>query len=47
LEHLHLADNQISDISALSGLRDLEYLDLMNNPVSDYTPVDFVPLVYH
>ena len=35
LENLDLADNQITDISALSGLRRLEVLDLRTNDVTD------------
>ena len=35
LENLDLADNQITDISALSGLTRLEVLDLRNNDVTD------------
>jgi hypothetical protein len=37
LEYLILSDNQISDISALSGLSHLHYLDLNNNQVGDIT----------
>jgi internalin A len=32
---LYLEENQISDLSALSGLTNLTYLDLSNNQLSD------------
>ena len=39
LENLDLADNQITDVSVLSGLSNLETLDLRDNDVMDVSPL--------
>ena len=39
LQSLDLYKNQISDISALSGLTNLQSLDLGNNQLSDISPL--------
>ena len=39
MEILDLADNRISDISALSGLNELYWLFLSDNNISDITPL--------
>ena len=40
LRNLYLENNQISDISVLSGLQDLSYLTLNNNQISDISPLN-------
>lgn len=44
---LDLGNHQISDISALGGLTNLTFLDLQENPVSDYSAVSFVEDLYY
>ncbi|MGH0396108.1 leucine-rich repeat domain-containing protein, partial [Bacillus cereus] len=39
LTNLYLRDNQISDVSPLSGLTSLTYLELHNNQISDISPL--------
>jgi hypothetical protein len=39
VESLHVGGNQISDISALTGLIHLTHLDLTNNPITDIQPL--------
>ena len=39
LQHLGLADNQISDVASLAGLTNLRSLDLRSNQISDVTPL--------
>jgi len=46
LTHLRLDDNHISDISPLvknSGLSDGDYVDLMNNPLSNESLDTYIP----
>ena len=42
-----LSSKEISDISALGGLTNLQHLSLKGNNISDYSPVDFVPNLSH
>ncbi len=39
LSELYIGNNQISDISALAGLKSLEVINLMTNEISDLTPL--------
>jgi Leucine-rich repeat (LRR) protein len=39
LTHLYLSNNQISDVSAVSGLVNLSVLDLGANQISDVSPL--------
>ena len=43
LTHLSLYGNQISDISALAGMKSLQALDISNNPVLDIGPLAQCP----
>ena len=40
MKYLYLNSNEISDISALSSLTQLEYLDLSNNEILDFSALD-------
>lgn len=45
LKFLILADNQLSDISPLASLTELEYLEIfMNEDITDYSPLSNLPL---
>lgn len=46
MTELALSDNAILDITALSELKNLEYVSLWSNPIDDYSPVDHVDYVY-
>jgi Leucine-rich repeat (LRR) protein len=35
-----LNDNNITDISALSEMDSVDHLDLENNPIEDYSPLN-------
>ena len=43
LSKLSLVNNQIRDVSPLRTLTGLEQLNLSLNPITDYSPVEFVP----
>ena len=45
VEHLFLSNNQISDIDALSGVEDTMFLDLSDNPITDWSPVSHIDIV--
>ena len=40
LEYLSVSDNQLTDLSAISGLQQLNSLYLWNNQISDVSPLD-------
>ena len=40
MERLKLNDNEITDVSALAGLTNLQWLNLSDNPISDWTPLN-------
>ena len=43
MEVLYLENNNISDVSPLAGLTNLERLDLRNNAISDFSPLGELP----
>ena len=43
LTHLDLSYNMLSEVSELSGLTALEYLNLEKNRITDFSAVEFVP----
>jgi len=39
LKYLILADTSVTDLTPLSGLKELAYLEIFNSPVEDYSPL--------
>jgi len=42
---LDLNKNQISDISPLSGLHNLQSLSIKENPITDYSPIEGLTVI--